>query len=232
MLVALLALFVSLAGSSYAALKLPKGSVGTRQLKKNAVTSPKVKPGTLLLSDFRASQRRKLRGAQGGQGARGLQGPKGDAGADGATGSALLSGVADGISSVSPGTTIFRRASPTGYSAIAVNPGDRATLSPGRALVFRDLAARTLNDLPAGGSVQVQLYVDQAPLLNEGAEDATLACTVTGTDGTDDRGCTAAGPVSVPAASTLFVRLVVAGGTSANTNPGPVRWGITAEPAG
>ena len=40
MLVALLALFIALGGGSYAAVALPKGSVGGRQLKKNAVTSP------------------------------------------------------------------------------------------------------------------------------------------------------------------------------------------------
>jgi hypothetical protein len=79
-LTALLALFVALGGSSYAALALPKASVGAKQLKKNSVTSPKVKPGSLRLSDFRRSQRASLRGPQG------LQGPKGDTGAPGAPG--------------------------------------------------------------------------------------------------------------------------------------------------
>jgi hypothetical protein len=44
-LTALLALFVALRGTSYAALRLPKNSVGNKQLKKNSVTSTKVKPG-------------------------------------------------------------------------------------------------------------------------------------------------------------------------------------------
>src|SRR5215510_12888042 len=43
MVVACLALSVSLAGSGYAAIKLPKNSVGAEQLKKNAVTGPKIK---------------------------------------------------------------------------------------------------------------------------------------------------------------------------------------------
>ena len=77
MLVALLSLFVALGGSSYAALKLPKASVGPKQLKKNSVTSPKVKPGTLLLSDFKRSHRASLRGSQGVQGPQGLQGAAG-----------------------------------------------------------------------------------------------------------------------------------------------------------
>jgi hypothetical protein len=61
MLVALLALFVALAGSSYAAFSLPRNSVGTRQLMNNAVTTQKVKNGTLRLQDFNASQRSVLR---------------------------------------------------------------------------------------------------------------------------------------------------------------------------
>jgi hypothetical protein len=39
----LVALFVALGGSSYAALKLPQGSVGAKQLKRNAVNTPKIK---------------------------------------------------------------------------------------------------------------------------------------------------------------------------------------------
>jgi hypothetical protein len=47
MAVALVALFVSLAGGSYAALKLPKNSVGAAQLKKAAVTGAKVHNGAI-----------------------------------------------------------------------------------------------------------------------------------------------------------------------------------------
>ena len=38
-----LALFVALGGISWAAVALPNNSVGTKQLKKNAVTGPKIK---------------------------------------------------------------------------------------------------------------------------------------------------------------------------------------------
>ena len=41
--IALLALFVALGGTTYAATSLPKNSVGAKQLKKNAVTNPKIK---------------------------------------------------------------------------------------------------------------------------------------------------------------------------------------------
>jgi hypothetical protein len=93
MLVALLALFVALGGSSYAALQIPRGSVGTKQLKNGAVTSPKVKNNSLLVRDFKASQRARLRGPQGArgpQGSQGAQGPQGPVGpATGPAGGAL-----------------------------------------------------------------------------------------------------------------------------------------------
>lgn len=78
MVVACAALFVSLSGVGYAAIVLPANSVGTKHLKKNAVTSAKVKKHTLLRSDFKRGQ--VPRGLQGIQGAQGIQGPKGDPG--------------------------------------------------------------------------------------------------------------------------------------------------------
>lgn len=53
---ALVALFVALGGVSYAATQLPKNSVGTKQLKPNAIVSSKVKNGSLRRSDFGAGQ--------------------------------------------------------------------------------------------------------------------------------------------------------------------------------
>lgn len=47
MAVALLALFVSLGGSAYAALSLPRNSVGTRQLRRGAVTAAKIHKGAI-----------------------------------------------------------------------------------------------------------------------------------------------------------------------------------------
>src|SRR3954464_14453563 len=76
--IALLALFVALGGTTYAALKLPKNSVGSKQIKKNAVRSGKVKNGSLLKKDFRAGQLPR--------GRRGLPGTNGQDGQDGAPG--------------------------------------------------------------------------------------------------------------------------------------------------
>ena len=52
MVVAVIALFVALGGTGYAALKLPPHSVGKKQLKRNAVTTAKVDNNTLRLKDF------------------------------------------------------------------------------------------------------------------------------------------------------------------------------------
>jgi len=45
--IAYLALFVALGGSAYAAIQLPKNSVGPKQLKANAVTTAKIKNGAV-----------------------------------------------------------------------------------------------------------------------------------------------------------------------------------------
>jgi hypothetical protein len=84
MVVACAALFVSLSGVGYAAIVLPANSVGTKQLKRNAVTSAKVKQYSLLRSDFKRGQvpqgRQGPQGLQGIPGAQGIQGLKGDPG--------------------------------------------------------------------------------------------------------------------------------------------------------
>ena len=45
--IALIALFVALGGTSYAALNLPAGSVGTPQLKNRSVTASKLNPSSV-----------------------------------------------------------------------------------------------------------------------------------------------------------------------------------------
>jgi hypothetical protein len=84
MLVAVLALIIALGGTSYAAIKLPANSVGTRQLKANAVVSSKIKDGTLTAKDFAKGQL--AVGSAGPQGVPGTQGPAGPAGAPGPQG--------------------------------------------------------------------------------------------------------------------------------------------------
>jgi hypothetical protein len=85
-IIALLALFISLGGTTYAAVNLPANSVGTRQLKNgavsgeklrnDAVSSSKVKNGSLLAKDFKPGQLPAgPRGPRGLPGATGQRGP-------------------------------------------------------------------------------------------------------------------------------------------------------------
>jgi hypothetical protein len=83
MAVAFAALMVALGGTSYAIAQLPANSVGTKQLKKNAVNAAKVKDRSLLAKDFKSGQL--PRGAQGPRGAAGPAGPAGPPGPSGAT---------------------------------------------------------------------------------------------------------------------------------------------------
>jgi hypothetical protein len=92
LVVACIALLVSLTGTAVATVsQLPRLSVGTPQLKNNAVNSKKVKNGSLLRADFKAGQipagargpagpagPAGPQGAQGAQGTQGVQGPAGD----------------------------------------------------------------------------------------------------------------------------------------------------------
>ena len=76
--VALLGLFIALGGTSYAAVKLPRNSVGPKQIKAGAVGSSEVKNRSLRANDLRRGVlRRGPTGAQGAQGPRGAQGPPG-----------------------------------------------------------------------------------------------------------------------------------------------------------
>ena len=85
MVVACIALLVALGGTGIAAVTqlVPRNSVGTLQLKNNAVTSAKVKNQSLLRADFRA-----------GQIPAGPAGPAGPGGAAGAAGPAGPTGPA------------------------------------------------------------------------------------------------------------------------------------------
>jgi len=87
---AVIAIVLALGGTGYAISRLPKNSVGGPQLKKNAVSTKKVKDHSLRAKDFRAGQLPKGAtgppGAAGAQGAAGLQGPAGETGSQGVMG--------------------------------------------------------------------------------------------------------------------------------------------------
>jgi hypothetical protein len=120
--VGLLALFIALGGTAYAA-SLPRNSVGTAQLKNNAVTSVKVKDHSLLSKDFKAGQLvRGPQGIPGGQGAmgpQGLPGPPGPRGADGRNAATSVS-VADsaGVTIAAGATQAATASCPPGSTAV------------------------------------------------------------------------------------------------------------------
>src|SRR6188472_3644904 len=92
LVVACIALLVALTGTGVAAVSqvVPRNSVGTAQLKPNAVVSAKVKNGSLLRADFKAGQiPAGPAGPAGPTGPAGPAGPKGDKGDPGASATAL-----------------------------------------------------------------------------------------------------------------------------------------------
>ncbi len=83
--IGLLALFVALSGTAYAAAELPPNSVGARQLKRSAVVSSRVKDFSLLRRDFKRGQL-----------------PRGPVGPPGAAGTARAYGVASAAGQFDP----------------------------------------------------------------------------------------------------------------------------------
>jgi hypothetical protein len=81
---ACVALATSLGGVGYAASVLPRNSVGTVQVRNDAIVSSKIKNRTLLARDFKAGQL--PAGPPGPKGDRGERGPKGETGPQGPAG--------------------------------------------------------------------------------------------------------------------------------------------------
>ena len=123
----MLALFVALSGTAYAAT-LPRNSVGTAQLKRNAVTSAKVKPRSLLASDFRRGQL--PAGPQGPQGPQGPTGPRGPEGLHGVEGPRGPVGPRGPEGPQGPAgatnVTVRQGAAGVGSSTATCNPGEVA----------------------------------------------------------------------------------------------------------
>jgi hypothetical protein len=114
--IACIALAIALGGTSYAAVVVPRNSVGTAQLRNNAVTSLKVANRSLRAVDFAL-----------GQVPRGPQGPSGPAGAVGPTGPAGPAGPSDAFhKSVTGAVPIPSGSSPTVAALNITQPGKYA----------------------------------------------------------------------------------------------------------
>jgi hypothetical protein len=149
--VATLALFIALGGTSYAALKLPKNSVGSTQIKTGAVHTGEIANRTIRLGDISLSARSSLRGQAGAQGP---QGPAGaaavrhfavvSAGGQFLRGDAKSGGSAGAVGNYTIG--FAESVSGCAYDA-TLGTADGSTVPAGRI---------TVND--HGGSVGVQTY--------------------------------------------------------------------------
>jgi hypothetical protein len=125
---ATIALVLALGGTSYAAVSLPRNSVGSSQVKSDAITSSKVKNRSLLAGDFKAGQLpagpKGSAGVPGAQGAAGLAGPAGPTGPRGTTG---LQGPA-GVPAIdyNQSAEIDLSAGATGYGSVDCDAGQHA----------------------------------------------------------------------------------------------------------
>ncbi len=149
--IGLLALFIALGGTSYAAVKLPRNSVGTTQLRKGAVTQSKLSRG--IRAQLKQASNGGVVGPQGAKGEAGAAGPQGDAGPAGPKGDAGAQGVTgpQGIQGI---LGVQGPAGAPGPTSAGVG-GFNATITPGG--LTTPVGSPTTVTLGQPGKVLVQL---------------------------------------------------------------------------
>jgi hypothetical protein len=169
--IATLALFVALGGGAYAAIRIPANSVGSKQLRNNAVSSSKVKDRSLLAKDFKNGQL-----PTGPRGFTGGPGTPGKAGSDASSilvgrldtladfGLALSSGYTDGVAYLYPQGATAGQGLKTEAEA--------TELSPARAVVARDLFVK--EDHVSANAIGTRNYI-----LRVNGQDSALRCSTT-----------------------------------------------------
>ncbi|MBS1877956.1 MAG: hypothetical protein JST31_00430 [Actinobacteria bacterium] len=172
LVVATLALFVSLGGGAYAAFSLPRNSVGTAQLQAGSVTAGKVKVGSLLGRDFKP-----------GQLPAGPRGPKGEPGPRGAAGETGLAGAAGKAGATGEAGEAGPRGPSDAYDA-ELGGGSPIPLSPGGGWV------KVLSVAVPAGSF---LVLAKLELLNGGASPGEVGCEFPGEKDENDAVVAASG---------------------------------------
>ncbi len=207
---ATLALVVALSGTSYAAATLAKNSVGTPQLKNDAVTSAKVKDGTVKPGDLSQATR--------------------DLAASGPVTPGFLTGSILDLPASGIGGTNWRRVAVSGVSSAATGQTSRNfMMSPSYDLVVRRLSVQLLEDIPLAGVVRLDLVAEPAPLTGE--DDVVLSCEIFGTSG-DDRSCVTTSEATIPANRLMFFVVTVGGPAVGTTAPVAAAFNMEIAPAG
>ena len=177
---ATLALFLALGGAAYAATQLPKNSVGTKQLRNEAVTSGKIAKKT----------RNQLRGSRGATGPQGAQGKTGKQGAKGAAGAKGAQGVQGPKGEAGEGPAfeaVFKPATPTPFTdatQVAVVSLGAGSYSTSAQVVAKSTAGTLITciltgggeaiaTIPAGGFATLSLAANRALA---GAGSAAVTC--------------------------------------------------------
>jgi hypothetical protein len=179
--IATLALFLVLGGGAYAASQLPRNSVGTGQLKAEAVTAGKIakKARQQLQGD---------RGPTGPQGPQGKAGPKGATGAKGAQGTAGVKGT-NGTDGSGPVIEAFSKPSSplpitTGTQVVAVPLSGSAYATSANVVVSSVPGAVVSCTLTGGGEATATVPAGGFETLSlsaaRGAGSAVVNCTASG----------------------------------------------------
>lgn len=169
LVVASIGLLVALGGTSIAAISnVPLLSVGTPQLKGNAVVSSKVKNRSLLAVDFKQGQLpRGPRGAAGAPGPAGAAGPAGPSGPAGAAATALWASVDQN------GTLVRNRGAAS---------AQRNAVGTYQVVFNQDVTGCIYQATPGGpttGLSSAHITVSQLPAVSAGVRVATFNPTVT-----------------------------------------------------
>ncbi|MEO9323097.1 hypothetical protein ABFT23_06370 [Nocardioides sp. C4-1] len=205
MIVALLALVVALGGTSYAAVKLPRNSVGSPQVTNGSITSADVKDRSLRAVDF--AQNQLPAGPTGPAGPAGLAGATGPTGPAGSPASAVFTGRAD-----LPGSN--RNVSLDGR-IVTSNINLASTKAPAVATTLQQFTADIEPAQPGGTGRAFNLIVDGQPFpLCSFTAPATACAMAPGAS------------VAIPAGARIYLAVFYTA-TSASADVTTVRWGGT-----